>query len=414
MNLITNYSLLITSFMKILHIVPTYLPAYRYGGPIKSVHGLNKWVAKEGAEVTVYTTNIDGGDDLQTKTDIIDGVKIYYFKASRFLRSWFYSRDLRLALRDSLKDFDIIHITSVFLSASYFGAKYAKRFNKPYIISPRGSLITELIEKKSSFKKKLYISLIEKKNLSGASAIHFTTELEKEEYLKLGLPLNKAIVIANGVEMEKKLVNSNEELKSEFRIKFNIPGNAKIVLSLGRLNWKKGFDTLIPAFAEVVRQENNRTIEQENNLVLVIVGGDDEGYKKEIQLLTTHHQLPTNSVIFTGDLRGEDKAAAYQSADMFVMPSYSENFGGSVVEAMARSVPVVITEGVGITPDVREAKAGIVIEKNEEQLAKAILGLLRDDDLRKALGERGRKLVEEKYSWPNIAKKWLAAYNELV
>lgn len=147
---------------------------------------------------------------------------------------------------------------------------------------------------------------------------------------------------------------------------------------------------------------------------MVIVGGDDEGYKKEIQLLTTHHQLPTNSVIFTGDLRGEDKAAAYQSADMFVMPSYSENFGGSVVEAMARSVPVVITEGVGITPDVREAKAGIVIEKNEEQLAKAILGLLRDDDLRKALGERGRKLVEEKYSWPNIAKKWLAAYNELV
>ncbi len=442
--------------MKILHIVPTYFPAYRYGGPIYSVHELNKWLVKNGAEVTVYTTTvgIDGSwfltpDAPNTRpygprksdvpniesfnvsghrtsqnwvsnvpnqsdlTKLVDGVEVHYFPTS-FPRVWYYSRSLQSAIRQNLKNFDLVHITSVFLSASYWGAKYAKRAGIPYIISPRGSLIPELIEKKSALKKRLYINLVEKNNLAGASAIHFTTELEKEEYLKLGLLLKKAIVIPNGVEVEKESVNSNKELGGEFRRKFNIPKDVKIVLSLGRLNWKKGFDTLIPAFAEVVKHENIGTQEHKNNVVLVIAGGDEDEYKKEIETLITHYGLLiTKNIIFTGDLRGNDKTAAYQSADIFVMPSYSENFGNSAIEAMAYGVPVIVTKGVGIAPDIEESKSGIVIEKNEKQLAKAILGLLRDDDLRKALGERGKKLAEEKYSWPNIAKKWMEEYSSM-
>ena len=71
--------------MKILHIVPSYFPAYRHGGPILSVHGINKWLVKKGAEVTVYTTNIDGLNELDVPINQlvdVDGVKVYYFKAS--------------------------------------------------------------------------------------------------------------------------------------------------------------------------------------------------------------------------------------------------------------------------------------------------------------------------------------------
>ena len=400
--------------MKILHVTPAYVPAYRYGGPIKSVYELNKWLVKNDVEVTVYTTNTSIEDEVRVGEEVdIDGVKVWYFPTS-FPRGWYYSKELRNKLRSTVRNFDAVHITSAFLSASYWGARCAKQAGVPYIISPRGSLIPELIAKKGSLKKKFYINLIEKNNLAGAAAIHFTTELEKDEYIKLELPLKKAIVIPNGLEAGPRGPRRSGLPKLAFRKKFNISENAKIILSLGRLNWKKGFDTLIPAFAEVVRQENEKTKEQNNNLVLVIVGGDEEGYKKEIDRLATSYQLPATSYVFTGELRDEEKAAAYASADIFVMPSISENFGISAVEAMAAGVPVVVTDGVGIAPDVKEAKAGIVIEKNEEQLAKAILGLLRDEDLRKALGERGKKLVEEKYSWPNIAKKWLAAYNELV
>lgn len=392
--------------MKILHIVPTYLPAYRYGGPIYSVHELNKWLVKNGAAVTVFTTNIDGLNDLPVKEDVIDGVRVHYFKAS-FPRGWFYSRDLHNALRFRIQQFDIVHVTSVFLSVSYLGAEYAKKFGKPYLISPRGSLIPELVAKKNSLLKRLYITFIEKRNLESANAIHFTTLYEKEMYGELGLLLKKAIVIPNGLEIKKELVNSNQELGKRFKKKFNIEEDAKVILSLGRLNWKKGFDTLIPAFARVV--------EQEPSAVLVIAGGDEDDYKKVIKsLIANYRLLITKNIIFTGELRGESKAAAYRGADVFVTPSYSENFGISAVEAMSFGIPVIVTNTVGIAPDVKEVKAGIVIEKNEEQLAKAILGLLRDEALRRELGKRGKKLVVEKYSWTEISKKWVKEYDALI
>ncbi len=391
--------------MRILHIVPTYLPAYRYGGPIYSVHELNKGLAKDGVEVTVYTTNIDGSNNLPVKMDIIDGVKINYFKSS-FPRSWFYSKELKNALSENIKNFDLVHITSVFLSASYLGAKYSKKLNKPYIISPRGSLIPELISKKSSLLKKSYIKCIEGKNLSGASAIHFTTKYEEDMYKELGLPLKKSIIIPNGIDANINL-SQNSQDDINFKQKFGIPENAKILLSLGRLNWKKGFDTLIPAFAEVVKEISSA--------VLVVVGSDSDelGYKNKIEKLVDKYHLAKN-IIFTGDLRDNDKAIAYKLSDVFVAPSYSENFGISLVEAMSYGKPVVVTDAVGIASDIREAGAGIVIKKNINELKKGILELFNDEKLRKELGRRGRELVSKKYVWNEIVKNWITEYTKLV
>src|SRR3989344_2837409 len=151
--------------MKILHIIPTYVPAFRYGGPILSVHNLNKWLVKQGVDVTVYTTNIDGKGTLDVPTNrevLLDGVKVYYFPITS--RVWQYSYELHRALAKNAGLFDLVHITSIFLSASSLGSYYAKKFNKPYIISPRGSLMKEPLGKKP-LKKNPYLSLIEKRNL---------------------------------------------------------------------------------------------------------------------------------------------------------------------------------------------------------------------------------------------------------
>ena len=110
--------------MKILHIVPTYVPAYRYGGPIKSVHYLNKWLVKKGIDVTVYTTNLNGDKLLNVplnRETLINGVKVHYFPIT--WKSWEYSFALHQALAKNIKDFDLIHITSVFLSVSTLGAR---------------------------------------------------------------------------------------------------------------------------------------------------------------------------------------------------------------------------------------------------------------------------------------------------
>ena len=217
--------------MKILHVVPTYLPAYRYGGPILSVHYLNKWLVKKGVEVTVFTTNINGPEDLDVplnKPVIVDGVTIFYFKSS-FPRKWFYSRDLRSALAERIGDFDLIHITSVFLSVSALGAYYAKKFHKPYVISPRGSLMKEPLARKSRFLKLVYLKLIERNNLAGAAAIHFTAEVERKEYFESGLPPGNSFIIPNAFEPEESREIPTEE---EFRKKYQIPPIAAKIITI--------------------------------------------------------------------------------------------------------------------------------------------------------------------------------------
>ena len=137
--------------MKILHVVPSYLPAYRYGGPIESVHALNKYLVRAGSDVSVYTTAIDGPKDLDVplgRPVDRDGVKVFYFKPGH-PRSWFYSPQMAVALREHAREFDIMHITSVFLAASTLGARSARAAGKPYIISPRGSLMRAPLEKSS-------------------------------------------------------------------------------------------------------------------------------------------------------------------------------------------------------------------------------------------------------------------------
>ena len=388
--------------MKILHIVPTYLPAYRQGGPILSVHQLNKWLVKKGADVTVYTTNIDGAGELAVPLGEIvrlDDVKIFYFQ-SFFPRGWSYSLDLHLTLAKTIQEFDIVHITSVFLAASTLGAYYARKRDKPYIISPRRSLMTEPLAMKGRLKKRVYLGLIEKRNLAKAAAIHFTVEAEKEEYLAAGLPLKNSFIIPNGFDADEF---KEKTPAGFFRKKFNIPADKKIVLFLGRLNWKKGLDTLIPAF--------KRVLTEEPRAFLVLAGGDDEGYRKQIEDWIDENNLKGN-VIFTGMLLGEDKTAAFRDSQIFVLPSYSENFGMAVAEGMSQTA-VVVTKGVGISPLIEKYEAGIVVNKDEGELARSILKIIGDPVLAERLKAGGRELIKREFSLSEIAGKFLKEYETI-
>jgi len=130
--------------MKILHIIPSYLPAKLASGPIIPTQNLNKELVKRGIEMVVYTTNLDDQEilDVPLNQEVnINGVKVFYFPI--IFKSWQYSYKLHRALAKNIKDFDLIHISSVFLSVSTLGAYYAKKYKKPYIISPHGSLMDE-------------------------------------------------------------------------------------------------------------------------------------------------------------------------------------------------------------------------------------------------------------------------------
>ena len=391
--------------MRILHIIPSYLPAKLASGAIKPTHYLNKALVEKGIEVVVYTMNIDGNKKLDVplgKEVNLDGVKVFYFPMT--FRPWQYSYKLHQALAKSVKDFDLIHITSVFLSVSTLGAYYAKKFNKPYIISPHGSLMNEPLRNRNT-KKQIYISLIERKNLTDASAIHFTVETEKEEYIKAGLSLKKTIIIPNGLDIEE-FNTITRDSATHFKEKFGIAPDKKIILFLGRLHRIKGLDILIPAFAEIIKKEPKA--------VLVLAGPDDENYKREVLKFIDEVNLRTSDIVFTGMLVGEDKTAVYKESDVFVLPSYSENFGMVVVEAMYSCLPVVITKYVGIAPEIIKNNAGIVIKKSEKELTEAILKILNNPALAQKMGESGKRLVETEFSPGKIADKWIEKYKNII
>jgi len=420
--------------MKILHIIPSYLPAKLASGPIIPTQNLNKELVKRGIEMVVYTTNLDDQEilDVPLNQEVnINGVKVFYFPI--IFKSWQYSYKLHRALAKNIKDFDLIHITSVFLSVSTLGAYYAKKYKKPYIISPHGSLMDEPL-KHHSPKKWLYVSLFEKRNLKNASAIHFLIEQEKEDYLKTGLPLKRAIIIPNSLDIEDYEIRNqyeNTKLRKGFREKFGISPDKKVILFLSRLNWIKGLDTLIPAFAGVIKKKPD--------CVLVLAGPDEKGYKKEIIKMIDEINIETSDVlrtsdvqdinphksaeisinqcfniIFTGMLIGEEKFAAFRESDVFVLPSYSENFGNVVLEAMYFGLPVIITKYVGISPSIKKAGAGLVINKDEKQLAEAILKILDNPDLAKKMGEAGKQLVKTEFSSEKVAEKWIEEYRNLI
>jgi len=391
--------------MKVLHVTPSYVPAYRYGGAVSAVHGLCKSLIVKGVDVTVYTTTVDGAHDLDVapgKEVYVDGVKVRYF-APGFPRKYYRSRTLSGALKQNVKKFDIVHIHSVFLYPTLVAAYWCRKYGVPYLIRPFGMIDPDMIRLRSRIKKRLYIALAEKKNLTAAAVIHLTSREEKRKFLSVLGGLERSIVVvANGVdegdfrgtEGGVSLTDRHPQLRGK-----------KIILFLSRLHYKKGLDLLVPAMKEIVRRRED--------VRLVIVGPDEGEYGNVIKERFFEAALG-RYVVFTGQLTGADKAAAFRDSSVFVLPSYGENFGIVALEAMASGVPVVLSEKVALSTQVIESGAGDVTKCDPGQIAEAVLNLLDDPAAARAKGERGAALVHEHFSWEVISGHMLSLYETIL
>ena len=384
--------------MRILHVVPTYIPAYRYGGPIYSVHGLCKALAKLGHDVSVFTTNVDGDKDsdvpLGQPVDM-DGVKVWYFP-SKHLRRLYWSPPMKKTLEQQIPDFDILHLHSIFLWPTWAAARSARRMGNPYIIAPRGMLVKELIERKSRFTKKLWISLIERRNLERAAAIHVTTGNEMKEIEKFGFALPPVFIVPNGVDVEE-LRRQPRRVAPLIESIIRKP----YLLFMGRINWKKGLDRLIPALTYVP------------DIPLVIAGNDEENYRPTLEALAASHGV-SNRITFTGAVYGDDKAALLQNAFLLVLPSYSENFGNVVLEAMAVGCPVAVTPEVGVADLVQTSGAGFVVNGTPEILGKGLQHMASDPQELKKMGDKGRRAVEEHFTWSSVGMQSVEMYEDTI
>jgi len=366
--------------LRVLHVVPTYLPARRYGGPIVAVHGLCKALVAKGHSVEVFTTNVDGTGTLDVPVDErvdLDGVRIHYFPSPIPRLYWSPLLGRRLAQR--AREFDVIHTHAVYLWPGVAAARAARQANVPYVIAPRGMLVPELIRQKSRVAKTLWLRVMERRGFAGAAGIHFTSALEWQEAKRVRLPLPHPFVVPNGIDLEPRP---------------DVARRDDLLLFLGRINWKKGLDRLIEALPRIPDTR------------LVVAGNDEEGLTPRLRELAVRLGV-ADRVEFPGPVYGAAKQELLARATLFVLASTSENFGNAVLEALAMETPVVLSGDVGLADDVVRAGAGVVgLEE--------IDALRRDHALRAKMGENGRRLVETKFTWETVADEMERAYRSVM
>lgn len=379
--------------MKILHVVASYLPAVRYGGTIVSVHGLCRALAARGHDVEVFTTSVDGGGDSPVahgEPVLMDGVAVSYFR-SRHLRRLYYAPELAIALRARTAEMDVVHTHAIYLWPMWAAAAAARRAGVAHVISPRGMLEKELIERKTALWKSILIGFVERRHLEAAAAIHVTSQRERDEAQAFGFALPPVFDVPNGVDVQEHTGTAASPAIEA------IAAGPPFALFLGRINWKKGLDRLVASLAAAP------------TVRLVIAGYDEEGYWARLAEQAAATGV-ADRVLFTGPIHGADKAALLHAAALVVLPSYSENFGNVVLEAMAAGRAVVVTPEVGMAAIVERTRAGWVVDGAAPVLGARLEGLIRDPEACRAAGERGRQAVAAEFTWDRVAQQMEAVY----
>jgi glycosyltransferase involved in cell wall biosynthesis len=379
--------------LRVLHVISGLDP--QNGGPTTALVGLAAAQVAIGMDVTVLATwKIRDGfpvaDELRSK-----GVNVVHVGPAKGKLSTHPM--LRHHATASVAAADIVHIHGLFEDAQHHGARAAQRRGVPYIITPHGMLSPWNMSRNRLFKR-IYLAVRLRKNLNEAAALHFTSEVERDLVAPLGLR-PKAIVQRLGLDLSEF-----RELPAAgaFRKRWPQLGSRPFVLFLGRIDYKKGLDVLIPAFAAA----------KLGDVPLVIAGPDRDGYEPAVREMVAPHALGER-VLFTGMLRGRERLEAYVDAGLFALTSHQENFGITVIEAMACGCPVLISDQVNIHGQVTEARAGEVIPVDVQRTATALEQWMADEPTRRAAGGRGRAFALGHFDWRTIAQEWQSHYSLL-
>ncbi|HUP04564.1 MAG TPA: glycosyltransferase [Bryobacteraceae bacterium] len=292
---------------------------------------------------------------------------------------------------------DVVHIHGVWESHCAAAGFICREMQKPFVVSAHGMLERWALRNKR-WKKWLYSTLVERRNLRGAACLRALTRQEVGDYRRFGLAAPAAL-IPNGIAIPETMDSA------PFYRRFPELLGKRLVLFLSRVHHKKGVDILCRAWAALSQEFPDAR--------LVIAGPDFEGTLSRVETLTRKLGLQ-NSVTFTGMLGVEDKWAALAAAETFVLPSHSEGFSVAVLEALAAARPVIITPGCNF-PEVEEARCGVISLPTDRQIEDAVRDMLRrTPEERAAMGARGAALVRTRFTWPEIGCELASVYDWLL
>ncbi len=378
--------------MRVLHVIPSV--AAGDGGPSVAVRAMARGLAARGLEVSVATTT--AGMSLGSKPPLRvplfeDGAEYRYFPCS-LPGKWKFSWSLTRWLYRHAGEYDVVHVHALFSYSTIPGCRAAISAGVPYVLRPLGTLDSWSLQQRA-WKKRPYFSLIERHHLRHAAAIHTTSPMESEAVAKLGYA-EPVRMVPLGVDVPLESTSSRRDA-----------GGPLEILFLSRLHPKKGLPLLFEAVA--------RLLARGRQVNLTVAGSGPTAYQEELEALCRGLGIARN-VRFVGAVDGERKKQVLSGADLFVLPSYQENFGIAVAEAMAVGIPVIVSDQVGICDEIDSGGAGVVVPCDGEALANAILDMASDPSRRKRMGENSARLVRDRFSWQHTCELLMDLYQEIL
>jgi glycosyltransferase involved in cell wall biosynthesis len=379
--------------LKVLHVIPSM--SDRDGGPSRAIRDIEHALAARGVEVTTVTTNHDAdgrtlpvhcGEPVATP----NATRWYFPRTTVFFKT---SAGMAKWLRANIENFDVVHAHGLFSFAPVAAAYLARRAGVPYVLRPHGVLARYGMTQRRPVLKKASLAMIERRLIESASAVHFTSRAELVDAEALGLHC-RGVVIPLGIDPgpptgRRRWPTGRQPFK---------------LLSLSRIDPKKNLESLLRAFALIAPDDPGVT--------LTIAGDGDPGYLAALRSLACALAI-ADRVDWLGYVEGAKKAAAFAAADAFVLPSYSENFGIAVVEALAAGLPCIVSREVAIARDIEAGQAGFVVGMDAESIAAGIEHLLDDEDGYSAMSTAARALAVSAFSLEAMGRRLEALYRDI-
>lgn len=359
-------------------------------------------LVREGMEVDVATT-IDPTEAAERKLSFGEPVRMDSWNCYYFPRQTsFYKGSLPLMtwLNKHVKDYDLVHVHALFSFASIAACRAARSAGVPYIVRPLGLLNQWGMQNRRKYVKALSFRLIEQPLLNAAAAMHYTSTREQQEAASLNLTV-PSVIVPLGIDTAEF---QQLPARSDFEKAYPQARHRKLILFLSRIDPKKGLEVLFHAMQRLAKSHPDA--------LLILAGSGTDAYISHLRSLADELGI-SGHLLWMGLLDHEEKRAALGAADLFVLPSQSENFGVALLEAMAAGVASVSTAGVALGEEAGAASAVRRAEYDAGSLSTVMAELLDSSYDRAKLGQAGQAFAQTRYSLHTMGINLAAVYRDI-
>ncbi|MDD2808224.1 glycosyltransferase [Rhodoferax sp.] len=383
--------------MRVLHVIPSVAAAH--GGPSKAIVAIEQVLAQHGVAITTATTDDDGPGRRQPANKqpmagagasrVYFPKRLEFYKVAPAMLPWLWR---------NVRNFDVVHIHALFSFSCIAAALVARLQHVPYVIRPLGTLTRYGVTQRRPWLKQISLVLFEGPALRHASAVHFTSDDEQREAAQCGIAM-KGVVIPLGIEAPASATDAL------VRAQFPALQGAPYLLYLSRLDPKKNVEGLLQAFAQCRAQMPG--------VKLFIAGNGATEYVATLAQFASTAGL-NDHIVWAGHIEGDLKASALAGALLFVLPSFSENFGIAAAEALMAGLPCVLGKGVAISQDVVEAGAGVAVSPDPASIAAGLVQLLAATAGRANMAKNAIVLAHSKFSAQAMGVNLMKLYSEIL